>query len=427
MLFGPLISMLLHYSTLFLALLFALARTLPSDPHQTGKNSILFPRDTPRDVSLLIDFRSTSYTTKDGTTVFPCHSALLVAGTNQEGPLKIEIADDLALAPRAGLNIRVSDLTPANTGKKYRDTAFRVNLKQMETHYTNKDFMDPETGKGLVADAWAQDHVYRAGPANAGNINTCNTFLQRLIEGKLGGRLTPRAHEFYDGSRVWTEEVSRESISRDVQDVRLETVSANGLNIEKKFVLNAVCGNGKSKRGEACNAKVSAVDDKPPTKVDELSQRNELAVDPIASSLPESELALGNEHELTDKAPPTDAFSTRDKETQISLARAGGTLTSFTAVSKEALGALGIAGTVAGAVFVIIDFVDHNWVGGAIGAVELAAGIAAGFALSGPLGWVVGGAIAVLFASTLSLSAYHLIPLMRTSGVIRLFPTVYAC
>ena len=70
--------------------------------------------------------------------------------------------------------------------------------------------------------------------------------------------------------------------------------------------------------------------------------------------------------------------------------------------SKEALHALGIAGTVVGASFVILDFIDHNLVGGVFGAVGLAAGIAAGALVAGPLGWIIGGAITALFGSKFS-------------------------
>ena len=409
MLFAPLISMFLQYPTLFLALLFALAHSLPSDPPKTGRHSKLFPRAQLRDVTLLIDYESSRFTTEDGKTVFPSHSALYIAGNDQDGPLKIEIADDKALPADEGLNIRVLDLTPAQSHKVYTIGAKRFVTVQTQTRFTNKAFMDPETGKGLVADAWAQDTVYRTGTINKGNINTCNTFLQRLIESGLGGKLTDDAKVYFDKAAVWTEELNKGGITREVKKLRLESADADGTKTRKEFNVDAACGKRKSKRGRTCDAKVSAADDMS-QKIDNFAQINELAVDPIASSLSESELALDENGDLTDKAPLKDIISTKDKGTgQTSLARAGGTLTSFTAVGKEALGALGVTGTVAGAVFVILDFVEHSWVGGAIGAVGLAVGIAAGFAVSGPLGWVVGGAIAALFASTSS-STRHFLP-----------------
>ena len=91
-----------------------------------------------------------------------------------------------------------------------------------------------------------------------------------------------------------------------------------------------------------------------------------------------------------------------DVETKSTMARVGSDLKTLTAIGKEALSALGIAGIIVGASFVILDFIDHNWVGGAIGAVGLAADIAAGALIAGPLGWIIGGAITAFFGSKLS-------------------------
>ncbi|KAL2042087.1 hypothetical protein N7G274_005275 [Stereocaulon virgatum] len=110
---------------------------------------------------------------------------------------------------------------------------------------------------------------------------------------------------------------------------------------------------------------------------------------------PESDLAADA------KPLPPDTIS-GPKGATVGFAKADGALKTFTMVGKEALGALGVAGTVVGAAFVILDFVGHSWVGGAIGGIGLIAGTAAGIAISGPIGWVVGGAIMALFASKLS-------------------------
>ena len=47
-----------------------------------------------------------------------------------------------------------------------------------------------------------------------------------------------------------------------------------------------------------------------------------------------------------------------------------------------------------GAVFVILDFVDYELFGGAIGAVRVAVGVAAGLAVTVPPGRILGRAIA---------------------------------
>ena len=89
----------------------------------------------------------------------------------------------------------------------------------------------------------------------------------------------------------------------------------------------------------------------------------------------------------------------KDGGPKTSILKVNGHLKSFASVGKDALVALGVAGDLIGAASIIIDFADHNWIGGAIGLTGLAAGVAAAAAISGHLGWVVGGAIATFFAS----------------------------
>jgi len=200
-----------------------------------------------------------------------CHSALYVSGNDQDGPLKIEIADDKSLPPEQGLSIRVFDLTPAGNSKKFSARGTRAVIWQMPTHYTNKDFMDPATGRVLVANAWGQDYVYRGGSRNVGSINTCNTFLQRLIEGQLGGRLNFRASEFFRRSTLHHEQFIRPGFEHPILQFKYETSTpGSGPNdvILFKVNVNSVCRDGKSKRGGSCIAQVSKADDGSPLKVE---------------------------------------------------------------------------------------------------------------------------------------------------------------
>ena len=93
------------------------------------------------------------------------------------------------------------------------------------------------------------------------------------------------------------------------------------------------------------------------------------------------------------------ALSDKANPPKTSLVKTGGELKSITTLGKEALIGLGIAGELVGVAFVILDFVEHNWVGAGIGLAGVAAGLATAVAMSSPMGWVVGGAIAALFSS----------------------------
>ena len=92
------------------------------------------------------------------------------------------------------------------------------------------------------------------------------------------------------------------------------------------------------------------------------------------------------------------ALDDRTNSPKISFIRNSGQLKTITTVGKDLLVTAGAIGEVVGFAFVILDFVNKQWVAGALGLVGLAAvGIAA--AASNPVGWVIGGAIALLCAS----------------------------
>jgi len=84
--------------------------------------------------------------------------------------------------------------------------------------------------------------------------------------------------------------------------------------------------------------------------------------------------------------------------TELAMMRVNNVLSTLTLVGKEAASAAGAAGVALCAAFVILDFVDGNWIGGGFGAAGLALGVFATAAVGGPIGWLVGGLVIALFA-----------------------------
>lgn len=112
-----------------------------------------------------------------------------------------------------------------------------------------------------------------------------------------------------------------------------------------------------------------------------------------------SDILKQNELSSDTKVQDTLFGSGKDSKPKSTVLKAEGALKTFTTVGKAALVALGVAGDPVGAAFVILDFVDYDWVGGAVGLISVVACAAAAAAVSGPVGWVVGGVIAAFFAS----------------------------
>ena len=196
------------------------------DNAQISKDSYLVPRDGGRGVWFIAGCQDVGWSQvalepgPDGIhdKYFVLHSWLMIEGNDVDGPLKIEIAADKALQGQPDserYNIRVLDLTPAQSAKVIAAKAGQVAYKVGTTDSVNKDFIDPDSGKGLVADAWNQDNTYRNGMSNQNdydfdedppkllkqNLNTCHNFLQRLV-GKLNLALSPAAEALIQFSSI---------------------------------------------------------------------------------------------------------------------------------------------------------------------------------------------------------------------------------
>lgn len=375
-------------------LLLALAHAAVPDS-STREDDQLLPRaPTEREVFALFNTRPEPITTSEGRTLFPLHSALFIAGTATDGPLRIEVrhvpADD------HNLELRVLDYTKGQSAKPPPKYANAAAIKQGSTTLTNNNILNPDTGEGPVQRALAADTEYRSGPDNVGKLNTCHNMNARVMK-ELGFTVTDDAVKFFNDYDEISTRVNKNSITRKLNGIKLYnpgTGEGEPLKIVKSWSLQDLKCSRRAKRAGTCLPKL--VPDKNP--VDKPGQ-SELALNSNTKDLPADQLDVTASDKLPEKSIPQEGLSEKDRVAKVGLVRSGGTLTSFTSLSKAALSALNIGGALVGAAFVILDFVNHNWVGGAIGGVGVAAGLAAGLAITGPLGWIVGGVIAALFAS----------------------------
>jgi len=332
-----------------------------------GKNhKDLLPRALTRDVYVVCQLVDLPHTARDGSTEFPMHSFLWVSGTDVDGPLKIEVATKNNNDPY----VRVKDFTTAGTSDEIPSHWADSKVSQEKTRLSNKNFLDSSTGKGIVKDALYEDAIYRVGPGHMGNLNTCHTLVERILR-RLNIPLARETGRYFDSfDRYGVTMFGNVDQAMEVTQYVEGTDRATN-NLKGTFdTPTDHCRKGNMKRGGACSR---------------------------ASQMPADVLDVTSTDTIPSRPPPASVKA--GQGLKVSIVKNGGVLTRFTSIGTDAVAGLGVAATVAGAVFVILDFVDHNWVGGAIGAVGLAASLAAGFALSGPLGWVVGGAIAALFAS----------------------------
>ena len=359
----------------------------------TREDDQLFPRaPEEREVLALFNIVERVVTTSEGKTLFPMHSALFVRGTESDGPMRIEIRHALN---GIDMEYRVLDYGVGQSAKPPPKYALSKAISQGSTTLTNSDILNLDTGEGPVQRAMAADIEYRSGPANAGNLNTCHNYNARLIK-ELGFTVTDDAVSLFDDYDEISVKINKESITQKLTGIKFYNPSDDPATpkLMKSWSVSDLGCSRKAKRAGTCS----------PTLVPDINPvdspgQSELALNSNTQDLPPDQLDITASDPLPEKSLPVMGLSEQDQVVKVGLVRSAGTLSSFASFSKAALSALGVAGTLAGTAFIILDFVDHNWVGGAIGAVGLAAGIATSLALSGPLGWIVGGVLAALFAS----------------------------
>ena len=316
------------------------------------------------------------------------HGAIELEGTSRDGPLRFEIASD----GHGGLYPRVLDLTTTNTGKTVKAESIRkvVGLFDL-TRITNKQVLDPETGDGIVRTITERDAEFRNGPGNQDRQRCCHDFVLDFIK-EMGVvedttfDIPKDMQTLIDDSKMASGKLGYWDDNVKMDTIALETASSDRKmsNAVKKFGLNS----------KAPPAESLAIDQ---IFSDEIIQptpgnqpaRDSFALDPQGNMVDQPEKVMA----ITDE--------------KANLVRVNGEIRTFTSIGKDALVVLGVAGDIVGAVFVILDFVHHNWVGGAIGAVGVAAGVAVGLLVEGPIGWVIGGLIALFTSRSARQQNFH--------------------
>lgn len=134
---------------------------------------------------------------------------------------------------------------------------------------------------------------------------------------------------------------------------------------------------------------------------------NEISLDPEFQDLPADVIDLDPNFDSSSEPVKAGAPLVPDVQADSTMARSGGILKSFATIDKATLKAIGggLGMTLLGAAVVILDFVDHQWVGGAVGAVGAVAGIAASIV---GVGWIIDLAIALFFTSKFILDPFML-------------------
>ena len=311
------------------------------------------------------------------------------------------------------IGLRVLDYTVQNNdkvslpAKETRNTLRKIYLVG-QTRLTNAQFADPTSGKGLVLDVWAKNPKWVQGS------NCCNQLVQNLVK-KLGLN-SPKEFNTYVTNAKEYAALKLFPLTREGLPLYLDTVTQwgkSGTNDQIEFDTSDV------KNPKLVKA-VAPVDESgylPDTAVPSQQILNRPFSPPGLPELlppsPFSDIQLFKESSGQaataegDGTPSSKGHASSDfvgsidangnSAATLTSVRAGGVVQDVVIVLEDAAKAAGIAGLAVAPVFIILDFAHGNPVGGAFGAVGLFLGVLAATAVSGPVGWLVGG-LAALFS-----------------------------
>ena len=394
-----------------------------------------------REVFLILDHRlkpEFDSVTRESTLL--AHSELHITGTATDGPLRLSISsfDHVFFA-------KVMDWTTANSNQPLGANSKAYNARRIvplgSTGVTNEAIFDPSTGNGLVLDAIRSDFE----DGYASGVKGCIAFA-RSMSSRLGLTVPSDTEAYLAKAQtilsrsIWA--VSQERLPvmyqqltgwKDSTKPPQRAFYAQAFDDKDQLSLKQAEGPFESD-GDPIIPEQSSEWGKWLANVMEYTDEHSLGLDPDPVLQPWDEFApnqqtLSSELSNLEKADPKLSVESGEVSTTtpeqvpvqdmlpdraVALARTGGSLSNIPLFTSELVAGItktiGVVAALAGPAFIILDLVEHNWVGAGFGIAGLVAGVAASLAIAGPLGWFVGGLVTALFAILPSLVNYKAPP-----------------
>ena len=327
------------------------------------------------------------------------HAAVHVMGGDNDGPLRIQIVDYGVLQLTVdALDYGEGSPNPSpkgsDPGSQSRPRSRQVRLLG-QTALTNAEFIDVDhNGAGILADIATDPNGRFKGQYVEGEAD-CMDFARDLLK-----RILPAPGD-YEELDAWVDlwktfvPLKYAGTGRNPASGKLQLgarqVTAYGDATKNIVTLYKFGEDGKPHFGSRASQQLNPV-------YQDTAQTPDADPDPIADQWTESRLisfqsdmgTIKSPFDFDDTNPGYESpFANGDAckrsvETglirrctpgtgsgisDVALARVNGALSTVTLVSRTAAEAAGIVGAALGAVFIVLDFANGNWIGGAIGAV----------------------------------------------------------
>ena len=352
------------------------------------------------------------------------HSALEIGGYNENGASEGNLRLEVAITRRqnaAYMTVNVNDYGPTAT-ITYPQDEYNLNLPGRggtvqpavklvyavgSVELRNTDFADPQTGRGLAWNVWAPDTSYRS------LDNGCNAFTQNMIKALFGNFVSPLSvpGKIYE-SNDWYKRLFPEDFHGQAENtpIRYRSWSNRALNVDQEFAVTAgASDSGSSIIGDNMQSDEESSTAPPSEDVgtmyrawaDEgyVTDDEVFSGDPMGYE-PEGAMQICGEgiakRGVACSPQGFQDLTLQSKGQSQVLWRTAGVLSSAITFSEEALQSLRGVTILAQPVILLVEFVEGQYLAAALSAAAIAVGILASLLIAGPIGELVGTALAVL-------------------------------
>ncbi|MCJ1486192.1 hypothetical protein MMC06_006368 [Schaereria dolodes] len=315
------------------------------------------------------------------------HMSMHIAGNTNDGPLRLTMKKQNGTV---GFDAIDWGIKHSSDPLNLQAQAGRVsNLVEIGTWVgANKDIIDATTGKGILQEAAKSILPYKTGSSG------CAQLFAALAK-SLNIALPPQLTKLIGVSGAVLAAIGATSEVVASPPLRLSTV----LDFNSPTMARTLWSFADPDNPflvTPANAQVDTSGDLE-DEADHIPNTDKPL--PVAQPIQETTGDLVKPFSSNDLVESKGGSTGTDGGGQYILARANQAKSLISMTTQDVAGKLGIAGMAAAPVFIILDFADGNWVGGAIALAGLIVGAAElAFVSAGPVGWLIDGIITTFFA-----------------------------
>jgi hypothetical protein len=363
---------------------------------------------SPRDAYLVVTvFISgpTVYAPQYDTDVFPIHAALEFAPTSTDGVIRVEV---VVPAPNQ-ISIRAVDVGNFGTYLPPNTNLSQYQAQEVwylgEVAVSNSDLINPHTGEGLVNTAWGPDRTYRVNGHNSNDLTLS-------LASQLNITFPSEVMTIFNKSSLY---ISARDLSTTVSSVPIQLATFSSADQLAPTVqeFDFTSSTGVAAASSPQNSPEEVIQAKADTDSTQSYQSQQILTGPNnlnggCGSSNTSSRPIVPRNSLSKRGDPTWGCGGKVNATaaklrlggpgaEIMLARSSGELSVIASLSEDIIKASGYAALALAPIVIILDSINGQWEAATMASIGVTTGIIIDSLVEGPIGFIVGAVVALLF------------------------------